>query len=508
MLEGISRLDIKQELARRKHERFMSYCWQKTSTPLIVGRHTKAICKEIDKAIIKFKKGESSFLLITVPFRHGKSDMVSRYLPPHFLGEFPDGEVMLTTYAASLAEGFNRFGRTLLKSEQFKSLYPGINVDRQNAGVQAWGIDGQAGLSQASGLSSGITGKGYHLGILDDFCASREQAESEVIRNKLWASFSDDFLTRRAPVSITIVLATPWHTDDIIGRIKSRNDPSSKDYIAEFPKFKQLSFPAMDGQIEVETKKKVNGKTVVKTEIQKYKYLFPERFNETWYKQQFATLGEYSASGLLQCNPMLRGGNIINCNHIQKHSNKHDFPDTKYYRVWDMAHTAKQTQKSDPDWTAGTLLAFRKIGEVWELWIKDVARIRNKAPERDRFIQDVADSDGESVTIAVENSLDSKDAVAAMQNIFNGKRVVKGIQTKGDKIARVGYIEPIFEAGNVHILMGDWYLDWLKEVKEFPSGKHDDQVDNLSAGFTLVQNTLVFTDEQVEAMQRARQMGY
>ena len=65
----------------------------------------------------KYRKGESTFLLITVPFRHGKSDIVSRYLPPHFLGEFPEDEIMLVTYAAGLAEGFNRFARGLVRTK-------------------------------------------------------------------------------------------------------------------------------------------------------------------------------------------------------------------------------------------------------------------------------------------------------------------------------------------------------------------------------------------------------
>ena len=47
------------------------------------------------------------------------------------------------------------------------------------------------------------------------------------------------------------------------------------------------------------------------------------------------------------------------------------------------------------------------------------------------------------------------------------------------------YIEPIFEAGNVFVYQGEFLLDWLKEAKEFPSGKHDDQMDNLSAGYII-----------------------
>lgn len=68
---------VRQELARRKHLRFMQYCWQKVTEPLIVGIHTKEICRLIDKAMDDLEQDKSTFLIIKVPFRHGKSEMIS-----------------------------------------------------------------------------------------------------------------------------------------------------------------------------------------------------------------------------------------------------------------------------------------------------------------------------------------------------------------------------------------------------------------------------------------------
>lgn len=456
----------------------MSYCWQNISEKFLIGIHTRILCSLLDNAMEDLRNGKSTFLVVKIPFRHGKSQCLSRFLPPHFLGEFPDSEVMLVTYASALAEGFSRYARNLIRTKEYHELYPDIDISRENGGVQQWGIQGHLGGCVASGLTSGLTGKGYHLGLLDDYCASRAEAESEVMRASAWEHFTNDFLTRRAPVSITIVLATPWHVDDIIGRIEQKIDVNSDSYDPEFPPFKVVSFPAMNGSY-----------TDLKTgEKKHYDYLFPERFNADWYKQQFASLGEYSASALLQCNPQIRGGNLIDTRKIKIHNNVADFPIIKYYRIWDLAHSERQRLKDDPDWTSGTLLAYRKVNGVYELWVKDVARIRAKAPERDNFIKSVAEKDGQGVTIAVECSLDSRDALFTMQTIFNGRRIVKGIQTKGDKVARMSYVEPIFEGGNVHILRGEWNLDWINEVKEFPSGKHDDQVDNMSAGYELCCN--------------------
>lgn len=480
-MKALSAEAVKILKCRYSHLAFMKHCWQKPFEPFVVGIHTKEICRLIDNAINDLRNNKSTFLLIKVHFRAGKSDIVSRYLPPHFLGEFPDKDVMVVGYGQSLAMDFSKSSRNIVRSDVYKEIYPKYEL---NGGVFSWGFANHIGVVTESGITSGITGKGYTLGICDDYISSRAEAESETIRNSLWEHFTNDFLTRRAPTSITIVLATPWHVDDIIGRIERKIDPKSEDYDENFPKFKVISFPAMDGDVEIEVKDKEKyGDRKYHLEKIHYKYLFPERFDENWYKSQFASLGSYAASGLLQCNPQIRGGNLFSVDKIQYHNSLEEFPKTKYYRVWDLAHTAKQTQKPDPDWTSGTLLTYTKIDGAWHLWIKDVARMRGKSPERDNYIRVVSDKDGNGVEIDVENSVDSKDAVSNMQTILNGRRIVKPLNIGIDKVARASYVEPIFEAGHVHVLRSEWNLDWLNEIKSFPSGKHDDQVDNITAGY-------------------------
>lgn len=476
----VSLSSIEKALARKRHLRFILHCWQKQDEEYNVGRHTTTICHLIDTAIEDFKQGKSTYLIVKVHPRAGKSEILSQNLTAHFIGAFPDKDAMICCYNSTLAVKNSRLARGIIKTDKYQELYPDTVVE---GGVEQWKLEGHIGTVTASGLLSGITGNGYSLGMLDDYIAGRENAESQIIREKIWDEFTNSFLTRRAPVSITIVLATQWHVDDIIGRIERKIDPENEEYDENFPKFKIISFPALDGEGDVWVEKK-NGEKA-HWEHQTWKYLFPERFSETYYKQQLATLGVYGFSSLFQCNPQIRGGNLFNTDNIQFHDSVEEFPKTKFYRIWDYAHTEKQTQKADPDFTSGTLLAFTKSEGCWHMWVKHVVRLRAKAPERDNVVRAATDKDGMGVTVGVENSLDSKDSVTAMQVALKGRRVVVPINISIDKVARAGYIEPIFEAGHVHVLRGDWNLDWLKEVKEFPSGKHDDQVDNLTAGYML-----------------------
>jgi len=59
--------------ARKKHLNFMDYMWNNPSEPFTIGKHTRIICEKIDYAIERLQKNHSTFLVMAVPFRHGKA---------------------------------------------------------------------------------------------------------------------------------------------------------------------------------------------------------------------------------------------------------------------------------------------------------------------------------------------------------------------------------------------------------------------------------------------------
>ena len=494
----------KQDLiedAQSNHLSFMQHTWMKDDrmNPFVVGFHTRKICQRIDKAFKDYKNGKSTYLLISVHHRSGKSDIVSRYLAPHFLGEFPSDEVMQVSYKAEFAASFSGFGRNIMRSEKYQELYPDIKLSTDTNKKNEWLIANSKGKDTggklyASGLISGITGRGLGLGILDDYCSGRAEAESLVQRNNAWEAFTDGFMTRMAPFHMVIVLATQWHWDDINGRIQQamKDDPN-------FPEFEMMAFPAKARDY------KGPGKYPGK-------YLFLERFAEKWYLTQYATLGKYSSSALLDCNPQLRTGGQLSTDGIIFQDLK-EFPDLfriKYARVWDLAHTAKQRQKDDPDFTSGTLLAFEKREKdpVLHLWIRHVTRFRQGATKRDMQIKRTAEMDGPFIKQAVEDSPDAKDAYQYLSYSIGGISWNKISISGGDKTVRATPLEPIFETpGHVHVAKGIWNQDWLDEIIKFDGlgTGHDDQVDNMSAGYIfLISNSLHMTDDIRKALAQRR----
>jgi predicted phage terminase large subunit-like protein len=452
--------------ARHQHFHFIRHCWQRPD-PFIEAKQSsfqRDICARIDDSIEKYRRGISSFVCINVVFGHGKSDISSRYLPPHFLGEFPDAEVMVVSHTDDKATEFGAFGRTLMQSPEYRELYPDVKLSRSKHGVEEWHIEDHFGKAQYLGIGSGTAGKRGNLIVIDDFFGKREHAESFILREGVWQSFTDDIMTRRAPVTIVLMVVTPWHADDPIARLKKKmaEDPL-------FPQFEFVKYPA-------ESPKYASG------------YLFPERFSEAWYTSQKKILGQYAYMSLMQCDPQIRAGNMIRIDKVQFYGGPEDpeLPEgLQWVRGWDLASSEKQVAKDDPDFTVGVKLAATQtstsIPGVYSntLYIDDVVRGQWEATQRNKIIIDTAIADTE-IPIGIESFGAYKDAFTTIENILGGIRSVRKMQLEGDKVSKASSLVPIFEAGNVWMRRAPWNSEFLRVCGEFPGGGHDDDVDAMA----------------------------
>jgi len=471
---------------------FNAYTWQ-LNEPYLAGRHTTETAAALDRAVERFNKGQSTYLIVTQPFRHGKSQLISRSFPPYVFGSLQEHEpeIILSTYGQDLSDEMSRDAQDIIKSDEYKSLFPGVQIDPKRGGVKNWRIDDSNAKLTAVGLQGAAIGKGAHVLLVDDYLKGRENAESETIRAKTWQGFVD-LMTRLAPVHIVVVLATRWHVDDVIGRIKNNNNPRHDDYKPEFPVFEEMHFPARyeDGT-----------------------YLFAERMGEAWYKTQFGTLPPFRVASELQGDPTIPGGNMIKTDQIHYNAEMPD--DLSYVRAWDLASTEKERNSDDPDYTFGVCLSVRQktvrdlMGKtilndegapvkVYDIYIEDGKYCREEAPKRDALIRMTALEDGPEVWQGTESVAGYKDCYAILNKILEGIRVVRKITLKGDKVIRASVLEPIFLVGNVHIngnVADDRWVELLiKHISEFPNGAHDDGIDALVNAFNL-------------ALQRAAEAG-
>ena len=109
----ITARDAKVEKLRRLAARdllaFYQYCWWMPS-PLKIGRHTRELCRRLTKAVDDWMEGKNTYLIVNMPQRHGKSDLVSRALPAFFLGRcaMHQPDVIMSGYGTSLVTRFSK----------------------------------------------------------------------------------------------------------------------------------------------------------------------------------------------------------------------------------------------------------------------------------------------------------------------------------------------------------------------------------------------------------------
>ena len=409
--------------------------------PYYWGRHTTALTAALQSATETVEAGGRCYKIVVMPARHGKSDQASRRFPVWHVLRNPTQKVMIATHSGQLSADMGRPALRLMR--EIGPMY-GCSLSVEQ--TQAWEVDAGGGM-YAVGIGGTITGRGAHILVIDDYLKNREEAESEIVRDKIWDSFRNDLFTRLAEVHAVIIPCTRWHEDDLVGRIlrAGEEDP-------DFPRFELLRFPAWDDE---------KG------------WLFPEKFSDEWYRTQKAAQGSYAWQALSQGDPKPRHGNMLRADMIQLVD---EMPQNGIWmRGWDLASTEKQRVKDDPDFTVGALISKQN----GELWIKDIRRGQWASTKRNRQIVAAAEQDGPGVKLVLETVGGFKDALDEVKELLRKAgldRIVRPCSPQSDLVARASNVEPTFEAGKVYCLRGAWNAAFQSECAAFPRGRHDDQI--------------------------------
>lgn len=158
--------------------------------------------------------------MVCMPPGSAKSSYTSIVFPPYYLGRSPQKSIIAASHTQELAERFGRRVRNLYASQLHRNVFEvGVAEDAQAAG--RWDTE-RGGEYFAAGVGGSITGRRADLAVIDDPVKSREDADSERSREKVWDWYVNDFLTRLKPHAQQILVMTRWHEDDLGGRILAR----------------------------------------------------------------------------------------------------------------------------------------------------------------------------------------------------------------------------------------------------------------------------------------------
>ncbi|MFN9576848.1 MAG: terminase, partial [Gemmatimonadota bacterium] len=198
----------------------------------------------------------------------------------------------------------------------------------------AWETVAGGGL-RAVGAAAGSAGDRDGLAIIDDPFGSRADAESEATRESVWDWVTNDILSRLEPDGVAVITHSRWHSDDVIGRVRS-GQLGDDWWILTLPaEAYDDGTPDPLGRAPGEA-------------------LWPARWPLEALAKQRVSLGEYGYASLCQQRPQPRSGGMFPWAKWVELDAVPVIPG-RVVRYWDLAGTEPRGASHDPDYTVGAL---------------------------------------------------------------------------------------------------------------------------------------------------------
>lgn len=191
----------------------------------VPASHHRLLIRELQAVA----RGECDRLMVFMPPGSAKSTYTSDLFPPWFLAQGRDRSIIAASNTADLAQSFSRRVRGRIREH---GVLLGYGLERE--AEELWTTT-NGGQYRAAGVGGVITGLRADLAIIDDPIRSREDADSDIRRNRVWEWYQDDLTTRLRPGASVVLVQTRWHEDDLAGRLLER----------EGPRWRVLSLPAI-----------------------------------------------------------------------------------------------------------------------------------------------------------------------------------------------------------------------------------------------------------------------
>ena len=441
---------------------------QNVKLDYIINWHHSQLADTLDKV----QRGEITRLIVMMPPRHGKSELVSRHFPASCLGRNPDEQIIACSYSASLASDMGIDVQNIMGTEEYQAMFSA----RLKSGVEArkgsakkketnlkFDVVNGGGYYIGAGVGGPITGRGFSLGIIDDYCKNREEAESKTWRDKVWRWYTSTFYSRReggmsaGGKDRIIICATPWHEDDLIGRVLSRaKEMGEVWHVIRFPAIKDgEDAGAYESTIGDDPRKDGealwDGRLCIK-DLAKVRKLSPADWSSLW-----------------QCRPAAAKGNIFERGWWKYYD---DLPKGHMTFTYSLDCAFK-----DGD-TSSYVVLQRWANQGPDHYLVDMKRARRDYRATKGLCRQEFRDHPEAMTKIIEEKANGAAIINELKEEFSG---LVAVNPKGSKAARAMAVQGIVEAGNVHLPRNaDWLEDFLNETASFPWAKNDDQVDAMT----------------------------
>ena len=415
-------------------------------------------------------EGEQN-VIVSMPRRYGKSE-ISRIFALYFLARNPDARVILVSYGSSLSYKHSRAARDYAQTDNVVKFFPQLTLNEDSKARAEWNLEYFRGGMDASGISGGLTGKGYDLLLADDLLKNWSDANSELVSNQIWDDFQSSVLNgANESFATKLCIGTRWTRDDPLGRlIGGVRDGSGEDITTS--RWLNFGLPALSYKEE-----RIESGGEVLYERGPFEALFPERHSVEQLSVIQETTPHYLWEAQWQQRPVDDVGKVIRLAWIEAATSILTPPKFKRMaRGWDLAWSESDIS----DWSVGVQMG---LDEDDVIWILDMVRFRLDFSNLVERIATVARRDGTRCQQFIEKNARGNEAVRLL-NMDPRLRMhrLRGIQVSTDKLTRAQPFIGRLAEGVLKIKQTHWTQTMKEEMLVFTGNKdrHDDIVDAIS----------------------------
>ena len=396
--------------------------------------------------------------MVFMPPGSAKSTYTSKLFPAWVLAQATDTAIIGASHTATLAEAFSGEVQRFV-AEHAATL--GYSVTTKPA--ERWRTS-NAGQYLAAGVGGAVTGFRADLAIIDDPVKSAQDADGETLREKTWQWWLHDLRTRLKPGGRVALVMTRWHEDDLAGRLLTHSAEP----------WRMVTLPAIAGPDD--PLGRAPGTALWGDDAYGYAADLPR------IKADYEQSGDLRAWwALYQQEPRSPEGLLFKV--AQLRTIDAAPAGGRIVRAWDLAGT-DETGGRDPDWTVGIKVMRAPDGAITVL---DVVRLRGGPEAVEAAIRNTADQDGTGVVIGLAQDPGQAGKWAAQYLVRRLDRFTVNVTPEiNDKPTRAGPVASQVNVGNVALVRAAWNRPFIEELRDFPTGKHDDQVDALARAFGLL----------------------
>ena len=399
----------------------------------------------ISDAFAKIDQHTLDRVLIAMPPRHGKSVLSSFWGPIWYLARDPTRRVILISYEMDFARTWGEYVRDWIIDYGDPV---GLRLHNTRPSASNWRTHMGGGMRTA-GAGGPIVGKGADLIIIDDPIKNSEEAQSDVMREKMKNWFETTVMSRLEPGGSIVEVQTRWHEDDLQGYLEDKSINGTGDH------YEVIKFPAIAVENDILGRKPGE-------------VLWPERYPLEVMEARKKSTTSYNFSAVYQQTPTPEEGASIKRGWWQRWKVKPAAFD-QMIQSWDLAF--KDLQSSD-----------YTVGQVWgrrgaEFFLLHQIRDHMNAPEVLSAIKNIRETYPEAKGIVIEDKANGPAVIAMLQQEVFG---VIPMPAKASKDARLQAVAPMIESRNVwipSIEIAKWSADYVEEFAAFPNARYDDQVD-------------------------------